>query len=320
MSKFYCSLTNKIMNMPVTTIDNYIFEYDAITEWFKNNNTNPITKKEIDKKLTLSPIFNDINMFLDENQDMVDKQYQLMLDYKKIITNNYTNYNLIINIDIKEFNSNKLEKLFNLTKPFIHKKIIDKMDDLEFKWDNSLKLIHYISIYSNLEVIKHLVDKNVNINVNTSNYIQPIHYICQYQYYDTIKYFINLNVNLEAETRNKWKPIHILCKYKTLKEIKLLANKNINLNVATINNFYPIHLSSLYQNYETLYFLVKEKKVNINVQNNEGYTPLHMVTTRYKNVIRSILLFTRNGADINIKNNNNQSYKDLFNIRSIDNY
>ena len=47
---YMCSITAEIMSDPVTTVDGFTYEREAITEWLRTNDTSPFTGATLESK------------------------------------------------------------------------------------------------------------------------------------------------------------------------------------------------------------------------------------------------------------------------------
>lgn len=312
MDNFICPISHKLFNSPVMTNDGYIFEYDYIQKWLLTNNTNPINNRKINKILIERyDIKNIIEKLMDKNHNLILSQNKIILNYDRLISRNYTKYNTDIELDLTKITKNSLVILLKNTKPFIHKKIIDFIPNLEIEDEEGLRPIHYICKYCCLDVIKYIVNKNVDLNAKTKLEKTPLHYICEVQDYETIKYFINLDVDLECCNNQGWNPLHVLCRYRTLPEIKLLVDKNINLEVSTKNGYYPLHIISIYQDLKTLQYFTS-LNININIRNKSGNTALHLIIQNKKIQYEGIKHLINKGLEPNNKNYNGMTYYKLI--------
>ena len=175
---FKCPITHEIFYEPVLISDGFMYEKDAIQQWFENNNTSPKTglvleHKNISKDFIFNKFFNE---FLKLNKDI--QRYKPEIDFIKCIKNK--NYNKIINSNI----SNITYNIQNLTKIFL----------------------------KNNNLIKFCIDNNINF-INNIN-MNIIHFICKYSTFEMIKYIIDIyienNYNLECENDDKNKPSDII--------------------------------------------------------------------------------------------------------------
>ncbi len=172
----------------------------------------PVSKVSMDKKLTVSYIFNNLlESYLKEHPDKIKEQY-----------NPYTGKLVDILHDMQKTNKMKDNTLI--------KQLIDNADDLEcVNNDNKWKPIHYICMYSTPEIIKYIIDKGVDLECVTEKGWKPIHIICRNSTPEIIKYIIDKGVDLECVVVNGWKPIHFLCVHSIPEIIKYIIDKGVDL-------------------------------------------------------------------------------------------
>lgn len=92
--EYICPLTNEIIQDPVKTMDGAIFERTAITQWFKNHNTNPVTHQVLPNKhlINLTDLKLEIESFKNENAFLPKAAFFEAVSNNNIIllkTNNY---------------------------------------------------------------------------------------------------------------------------------------------------------------------------------------------------------------------------------------
>src|SRR5258708_2976276 len=79
-----CPLTHEIFFDPVIAQDGQIYERIVIDEWFRNNNTSPITRTNIDPTLTeCYTIKNIITTLLKQHPELKEHQYKPDTTYIK---------------------------------------------------------------------------------------------------------------------------------------------------------------------------------------------------------------------------------------------
>ena len=167
-----CPLTLQIFFEPVMATDSIVYEKEFIQEWYKNNNTSPLTNKIIsDKSLYKSYIIqNIVNELIKLNPSIKYEQYcPINVEYCKILYGKNIN-KIKINKQIQSkyvvFN---IALIRNLRNDNFTKYLIDNIDDIEYVYYkyNNYKLIHIIFKYSSPEMIKYIIDKGAIIDYNS---------------------------------------------------------------------------------------------------------------------------------------------------------
>src|SRR5690349_22727419 len=136
---FCCPITRCVFNIPVLAEDGHLYERSAIEEWFSNNNTSPVTRMTIGKKLFGCKWFQDqLDEYLKNNPEQKDNQYKIELTFaklKEILRSdkfsellNYTNFSMTT-----LHATNMQHKLLKSCEFSIFKHVIDNMDDLSIR-------------------------------------------------------------------------------------------------------------------------------------------------------------------------------------------
>lgn len=142
LNKFRCPITLEIFYKAALAEDGHMYEYDIFNEWYKNNETSPLTGLKIGNKIT---ILYDINNMIDEIivkcPDIEKERYCPNISY---ISN-------VVNIQriIDESNFDELLKY--------------KIYDLKHMDTNNI-LRCFLKKCSNMDIICHVLDNSININ------------------------------------------------------------------------------------------------------------------------------------------------------------
>ena len=133
--------------------------------------------------------------------------------------------------------------------------------------------LHYACYNGNIKLIKLLVNYGADINIISNNGLNVLHLATQGNQTTPLYYFIH--------------------KYK--------------MNINSIDNLGNscLHWACFYHNDNALNFLLLCNKININIRNKNGFTPLHFCVLG--NNIKAIKKLITAGADISIKNNENET-------------
>lgn len=208
---FICPISKQIFKDPVLAEDGVFYERELIKCWFKDHGTSPITNLEINKNLTTSYLLNEmLANFLKNNPLEYKNQYGFIkthLDYLDKVNTYIINGNFKKLFKYANFSSvhigSHLEKILkNCKNNDILKHIISNLDDLEHIYNTGWRLIHYVSRYSDFDIILFLIDKKVDLQCETiDGTCRPVHIICAYQQYSVIKYFLSLPINIHFELK-----------------------------------------------------------------------------------------------------------------------
>ena len=184
--------------------------------------------------------------------------------------------------------------------------VLDFFDDIALNYDKfkaqNFESIH-LAVYSNsIPIISKFLLKGHNINLLDSQLRTPIYFSLFNETEELINFLIENGSDINIPIFNNEYILEICCKNKLFKIINLLIEKNCNPFQKTLEGL-PLffYLITLNQNEIIDYFLNSKKKININFQDEDGWTALHFAV-QYKN-LNLCLKFISYGANINIKTN-----------------
>jgi ankyrin repeat protein len=101
-------------------------------------------------------------------------------------------------------------------------------------------------------------------------------------------------------------PLFLACKYGELQTVTQLLNNGYDVNVCDINGLTLLHIASWNNQVEIVDMLLKHgatfDKINLNIQNHKGETPLHLACLFGH--IKIVHLLLREGIDLTLKDCN----------------
>lgn len=156
---------------------------------------------------------------------------------------------------------------------------------------NNTTYLWYAIYYCNTEAIAIL--KNFGININESTYI-PEH-----------SFFIPACIDVLEKSISDDNASKIL---------ESLINFGANVNLPNLQNQNALHIATKLLNIDCIKQLINAN-CNTDLVDNDGYTPIMYVFERSNinsQLFSIIELFINSGANINIKNNKNEKFIDLF--------
>ena len=121
------------------------------------------------------------------------------------------------------------------------------------------------------------------------------------------------DININEVSQLGMTPLCLAIQANNLGMVKLLiACATIDINAKNKCGFSPLHFAVNNNNVEIVRLLIK-KKANVNAQNADGNTPLHLVVVSQCLINKAIvvLLLSCEGININIKNNMKQTPLDI---------
>lgn len=203
--------------------------------------------------------------------------------YSNVNINNYTRFditpllyaiNISNNIAIKTlldfYKDIDINKSFNTN-------IIEDFDSFKLNI-NGISPINYSVLKNNFYAFKLLIDNGADYRKKDTNYYNTFLYASLSSNYEIIKFLLDKDKN----------------------SYRVVDNLGNN----------PMHLLAQFGDIDTFILIHKNTPININSQNVNGDTPLHLSVIRNnKEVFRYLLI---NGANYNIKNYDGKSVKDII--------
>ncbi len=102
-----------------------------------------------------------------------------------------------------------------------------------------------------------------------------------------------INVNVENENGNT--PLNFTC---SAEAAQLLLAHLANPTIADENGNTPLHHATEVEDIDLMIVLLKDRRVDVNAQNDDGETPLHIGLKGIRNPIETAQLLMKHGADI----------------------
>ena len=273
------------------------------------------------------------------SEDKIKKENnELLMKYSK--ENNYDGLEYFINnsdIDIN-YKNEYGDSLLHV----VSKLGYDKIAELLIKYKADVNIInfdhntpiHLASFYNNKNIVKMLISNGSNVDNKNCAGCTPLYLAIKDKNYKIATILIENGANIEDidyttfdyETRNILNKLKekiekenndLLMKYTIKNNVnglsKLLENnKNIDINYQNDNKDDSALHYACRQDYEKIVELLIKYKIDVNVINADGNTPLHIAVIHSN--INIIFLLLKNGANIKHKNNDGRTPLCLSNI------
>ena len=122
---------------------------------------------------------------------------------------------------------------------------------------------------------------------------------------------INKGANVNATDEEGWSTFLYASAFGNTSILRSIVARNRKLiNTKTKNNVTPLHMAVVYNNIDNIRYLVRNLKVDINAQDDDGWTALYYAAANNKKEAYKLLL--RLGADKNITNNEGLKPSDVM--------
>jgi ankyrin repeat protein len=191
------------------------------------------------------------------------------------------------------------------------KKIINETKDIDLnvRDESNNYLIQFIIIYNKIDLIDLFIEKKCKIDIIDNDGKTLLFYAIKFNYYKMIEKLINIHYIgvplIELKDKSKNYPIHYAVFFNNIKIIELLVSKKININITDINGNTPLILSIKNKNKAIIKFLLDLPDINPNITNNQGHTALHIAANyEFETIVELILENKEINPNIQDKDNN----------------
>ena len=250
--------------------------------------------------------------------DKLDSENNISL-YYAIIENNITFFKKLLKksniFNLNEDDKNVMELCFDYNRNEMIIKLIEIIPDI-----NILNIkVKYIALnYNNFEIVNYILEKEVN-NADFENGLTALHHAIIIDKRQIIEKIIKKGGDINYLDNIGNSPFHYAVIEKNINLIEYFINEtDVKFNLLNLNgnipimNYFNVNLSN--ENSREFELLLKFiEKSNLNIINNEGNTPLHLLVEKYlweKEKIYSIL--KKKKINVFISNNNNETVYDLI--------
>ena len=230
--------------------------------------------------------------FINYNQ-IINNNYCLKIfllkNYANISDESYNIFNKILkNTDLKKLAEQFYSIIIDCCLKGFNKRILDKIIKIYPESVNTIKsnqlspLIASINIENN-DLANYLLDNGANYNYNT--FINPLIIAIKKNNDKIVKRLLSFkDIEINYFDANKWQPAHhIFNKSKINIELKKeIILKTNNLNIQNINGNTPIHLMFLNDNWRDYSEILKNKIIDIYCKNKLGLSPLDYLVLNLK--------------------------------------
>jgi len=237
----YCPISKQIFCNPVIASDGHTYEKESLEKWLSTKNTSPMTREPLKREYSDSDLIKKfVDQYIENNPHLKSEIYkpaftvENLKDLEIIINNSET-------ISLKNLSNEYIAQLIIKFDTNVLIKLINKLNNLEYQYQDNWKLIHFICKYGNPKIIKYILDKNIDLECQTLKGMRPIHFICSRKdlSIDTLIDITNHEVNVSCSTIAKIRPIHYLCEHGSATMIKYMMSIGTDLDCVTKSGMYP---------------------------------------------------------------------------------
>ena len=225
----------------------------------------------------------------------------------------------ILHISCMESNKNAIDEilLINKNKKNLNINLQDKIKN----WSPIMYLLDSSDLGEPDSLIS-LIKNNTNINIKDNKGITPLHLAAFKGQDENVEILINSNANVNSKDSLGRIPLTFSIIEGQINSAQLLIDKS-DLSTLDINNNSLLHYAVLTKGNALLFtIMLSDKKVELNIRNNEGNTPIMLVALNNpsQNVRLLQKLLSLNCIIDGIVNNKGQSFYSILGEDAIKNH
>jgi E3 ubiquitin-protein ligase mind-bomb len=157
------------------------------------------------------------------------------------------------------------------------------------------------------EVLKR---KDMDFNLKNNKNQTALHFATLWKnmQIDLFRIILEKTTDVNAQAQNGHTALHLAIVYKSTTAVKeLVKRKDVDFNVKNSDNLTALHLSTLWKDIpNNLFRIILEKTSDINAQDKNGHTALHIkIWNKSETAVKELL--KHKDVDINVKNNDNHT-------------
>ena len=262
----------------------------------------------------------DDNLILKWKNILKLSQKEMKKSLKELDLSEITSLNQnILHISCMESNKNAIDEilLINKNKKNLGVNLQDKIKN----WSPIMYLLDSSDLGEPDSLIS-LIKNNTNINIKDNKGITPLHLAAFKGQDENVEILINSNANVNSKDSLGRIPLTFSIIEGQINSAQLLIDKS-DLSTLDINNNSLLHYAVLTKGNALLFtIMLSDKKVDLNVRNNEGNTPIMLVALNNpsQNVRLLQKLLSLNCIIDGIVNNKGQSFYSILGEDAIKNH
>lgn len=123
-----------------------------------------------------------------------------------------------------------------------------------------------------LEVIRQLLQKHPElVRTQDPDGYTPLHRACYSNHPEVVELLLQHDADVNGRTCDGWTPLHSACKWNNFNCAALLLDYGSDVNPLTNGGQTPLHLASSHaEAKETLFLLLSNPKISVNIRNQTG--------------------------------------------------
>lgn len=179
-------------------------------------------------------------------------------------------------------------KLFNISLILQNKNIIFQLSDIVNIWSPTGDLPLFLALKSrNSSLASTLLQHNADINIRDNQGETLLHKAIKQDDSFATLFLLENNCDATLTTRNENNsPLHLLASSSNIEDVEKIAvkliNKNVNINAQNRQGFTALHIAIMADNRTLFDILMSQQNIEINVKTADEHTPLYFALLKYE--------------------------------------
>lgn len=176
--------------------------------------------------------------------------------------------------------------------------------DVNIKNNIGFNSLHLAVHKKSVDICKLILDTNINVDSKTVNGETALHFSCNFQQYEITRMLLENNADSDiTDYEYEISPIVYCIVLKNKKIFSLLLKYGVKLNTQDYNGNTPLHYTILDNNVNFFKILVEDKNINANVYNLNGKIPLHVALELKNENTKMYIDKLLDDSNVNLQNN-----------------
>jgi E3 ubiquitin-protein ligase mind-bomb len=184
--------------------------------------------------------------------------------------------------------------------------ILEK-SDIKAQTNYGNTALHYAIMKESITAVEQLLKhKDVDVNVNNNDNLTPLHFASLWPKIPIHLFKMILEKSdIKAQDNRRNTALHLAISNESITAVEeLLKHKDVDVNVKNNDNLTPLHFVSLRPKIPIHLFKMILEKSDIKAQDNHGNTALYLaIWSEFKTGVEELL--KHKDVDVNVKNNDN---------------
>jgi ankyrin repeat protein len=167
--------------------------------------------------------------------------------------------------------------------------------DINIKNNEGNSILHCAIEENKYEYINMILEyaKNIDLNIRNKEGLSLLHMCVKHNNIDLLNIFLGMNIDKSLVTNKKKTLFHYIVRNRSIKMLELLLSDKDNkkyMNHKDINGFTPFFITVKHNNIRYAKYIMENCKVDIELKNNKGISPLeYALSNNFSEIVEFLL-------------------------------